>query len=149
MVLRISRIDIRLVFVLALCGFFQLATGCGGDTLTPVSGKVTVGNNPVTAGTVIYKPNVAKGNNSKSEPQGEIDATGQYTLKTNGQAGAPPGWYKVVVPAAAPPDSDPAKMTRPQKWLVPLKYVTEATSDLEKEVVARPEPGAYDLKLLP
>jgi hypothetical protein len=100
---------------------------------------------------VLLKPDASRGNNSPFEPTGTVDASGTYTLRTEGKMGAPPGWYRVVVVAR-----DDEQVVHPKakqnhrpvsKSLVPAKYGQEKTTDLVIEVVENPAPGAYDLKL--
>ena len=74
----------------------------------------------------------------------EIDAQGHYTLLTRARKGAAPGWYKVAVTAG---DRDNPNNPYITHWLVPQKYIDARTSNLAFEVVEKPEPGAYDLKL--
>jgi hypothetical protein len=134
-----------------------LATGCsdasGVGPTFPVVGKMTFNNTPWTAkNTVILcKPDGAKGNKSPFEPSGTVDAEGNYTLTTKGKNGAPPGWYKVVVTAheeEAPVHPKGPQSKRPvSKSLLPARYGQAQTTDLSIEVVERPAPGAYDLKL--
>ena len=131
--------------------------GCGDSSgvgvTFPVSGKVTFNNEPLTAKTtmVLFKPDASKGNTSLFEPAGTVDAGGNYKLTTQGKNGAPPGWYQVVVTAredAAPVHPKGPKQHRPvAKSLLPSKYGQPKTSGLAIEVVEKPDPGAYDLKL--
>src|ERR1700729_3502154 len=67
----------------------------------PVSGKVTVGGEPLKTGTVTFFAEA--GNPTKAEPRGKIKEDGTYEVQTDGKPGAPPGTYKVVVFANAPP----------------------------------------------
>lgn len=122
------------------------AGGCGGrpDGFHPVGGAVTVAGAPLRTGTVTFRPDAAKGNATQHHPTGAVAADGTYTLYTVGKAGAPPGWYRVLVFADGNPK--PAPGTPPQ-WLHHVKYTTERTTDLSVEVVADPPPGRYDLKL--
>ena len=133
------------------------ASGCGdagvGKTYR-VSGKVTLEGQPLVAktATVVFKPNAAKGNTSPFEPAASVDSSGDYTLYTKTQRGAPPGWYKVIVTAtgteSAPPASKKPLRERPlPQSLVPGKYGQDKTTPLEIEVVEGPAPGAYDLTL--
>jgi hypothetical protein len=137
--------------------FGILVSGCGdasgvGQTF-PVAGKVIINNAPLTAKStvVLFKPDTAKGNTSPFEPVGTVDAEGNYALTTKGKNGAPPGWYKVVVTAReeGPPAHPKSRQDhRPvAKSLVPARYGLAETSDLSVEVVEKPTPGAYDLKL--
>jgi hypothetical protein len=148
-----------LPLLLAALLLAMLAGGCGdasgvGRTV-PVSGKVNLLNEPVTAKTtvVLFKPDAARGNTSLFEPIGTVDGAGNYRLTTKGKKGAPPGWYRVVVTARE--DAPPAHPTTPQnhrpvaRSLLPARYGQAATSGLVIEVVDNPEPGAYDLMLTP
>lgn len=147
----------RYFHLLSALAFAALAQGCGDDSgvgrTFPVSGKVTLDNQPVTAKTtiVLFKPDASKGNTSPFEPTGTVDAEGNYKLTTNGKSGAPPGWYKVIVTArddAAPVHPNAPKQHRPvAKSLLPPKYGRPETTGLSIEVVENPAPGAYDLKL--
>mgnify|MGYP003509381870 CR=1 FL=1 len=128
------------VWVVALFG-----CGGGGEKLTPVGGKVTVGGVPLAAGSVTFHPDSDKGNSSLNIAVGALDAEGTYKLMTGGREGAPLGWYKVTVTAQAPIDlNNPYAMP---KHLIKPKFSDASTSGLAIEVVARPAPGAYDLKL--
>jgi hypothetical protein len=135
-----------------------LASGCsdssGVGRTFPVAGKITFGNEPLTAKNtvVLLKPDAAKGNTSPFEPTGTVDEVGNYTVRTKGKQGAPPGWYKVVVTARdeSPPEHPKSggQSHRPVAHsLVPARYGQEKTSGLSLEVVENPAPGAYDLKL--
>lgn len=132
------------------------SSGCdssGVGRTFPVTGKVTVDGQPLTAKTTVllFKPDAAKGNTSSFEPTGTVDADGNYKLATNGKSGAPPGWYQVVVTAreeAAPVHPKALKQHRPvARSLLSFKYGKVETSGLSIEVVENPAPGAYDLKL--
>jgi len=137
--------------LIILCGSAVLWAGAGcadqsgvGKTV-PVTGKVYLGDRPLTTGSVSFRPDASKGNNSTLEPSGDIGPDGTYKVSTNGKPGAPPGWYKVVVAADVPsnPD-DPYSMP---KSIIGTKYADPNTTDLSIEVVENPPPGAYDLKV--
>jgi hypothetical protein len=126
--------------------------GCADVRTEPVSGKITYNNEPLTAQStiILFKPDRSKGNESPLEPIGTVDGSGNYTVKTNGRAGAPPGWYKVVVTATKGTPEHPKGTSahRPvAESLLPAKYGLETSTDLAVEVVASPASGAYDLKL--
>jgi hypothetical protein len=130
--------------------------GCGDPSdlghVVPVSGRVTLDNEPVTArsGTVVFVPDAEKGNQGLIRPAGNVDGGGTYTLFTRGRKGAPAGWYKVVVTATAPldPVTTSTRRDHPRpRILVPQKYGDAGKTDLSIEVVEKPGPGAYDLKL--
>jgi hypothetical protein len=134
-----------------------LAQVCCGDNsgvgkTFPVSGKIRVDGQPLTAATtiVIFKPDTGKGNHSPFEPLGTVDGQGNYSLRTSAKTGAPPGWYKVVVTAtegrqeagAGPKGRHPGPRS-----LLDAKYGQAQTTPLTVEVVENPSPGAYDLSL--
>ena len=140
---------ILLAGMAALAGY---CTGCGApeETRLPVEGTVMLGNQPLTTGTVILRPDAGKGNTSKHEPRGTIDGSGKYLVVTSsGQAGskpgAAPGWYKVGVVAAVAKDAkNPYALA---KSLVPAKYNDPDQSGIFLEVVNNAPPGAFDIKL--
>ncbi len=113
--------------------------GCSPPPV-PVSGKVTVGGEPLKTGTVTFFADA--GNPTKAEPRGQIKEDGTYEVQTDGKPGAPPGTYKVIVIASGPPaDSKDPYAKGP--LLVNKKYISEKTSDLKVTV---PSPN-YDLTL--
>ena len=137
-------------FILGLMVLTGATAGCGSSVpgiakLVPVNGRVTVDGVPLTHGSLVFKPDAARGNSSPHEPLGEIDAQGQYRLVTAGHAGAPPGWYKVAVVAVEPVDPNHPYAARPS--LIDSRYGTTLTSGLEVEVVEAPHSGQYDLPL--
>jgi hypothetical protein len=125
------------------------SVGCGDSSgigkTVPVVGRVTVGNQPVKAGTVSFRPDKSKGNTTAHEPFGEIDSNGNYKLFTGRQEGAPVGWYRVAVMASEP--VDPGNLSGQARWFANPKYASVETSGLALEVVETPAAGAYDLKL--
>jgi hypothetical protein len=83
------------------------ASGCGSQTLFPVSGRVTYKDGrPVTAGLVIFEPV-----SQKISARGEIRADGTFQLGTHGDNdGAMEGEYKVLI--APPPLPEEGKPRR-------------------------------------
>jgi hypothetical protein len=128
-----------------------LASGCGGSSvkLVPVSGKVTVGGQPVTAGQVSFLP-VTEGEGAKAKAAagsanatGQIEANGEYKLFTNGKEGAVPGKYKVTVTPSMMPTGGTKAPTAPYS----PKFSDAKQTPLTKEVTAGAAAGAYDLPL--
>jgi hypothetical protein len=139
------------IFSLAFLAF-GCTDGSGVGKTFPVSGKVMLNNEPLTAETttILFVPDAARGNTSPFEAAGTVDEQGIYTLYTRDKKGALPGWYKVVVAAsqsstAASPG--PLRHRPVPKSLVPSKYGLAKSTDLAVEVVEHPAAGAYDLKL--
>ena len=131
---------VGLVLVLGL-------TGCGKGTakLIPVAGKVIVGTNPLTKGTVILYPDAEKGYTSTEEARGTIDAEGNYKMFTRAKEGVTAGWYKVAVTAFDPDPKDPTGYK--QIRLLPERYLDFRNSNLAYEVSENSSAGAYDLPL--
>jgi hypothetical protein len=119
-----------------IVGLLVLVAGCGGSGLkAKVSGKVTLDNQPLTKGSVTFSPKSAEGRIA----YGEIDGSGNYTLKTNNEEGAAPGDYDVTVRATGePPASD-----IPPPLLTPEKYANPQTSGWTFTV----KPGANTFNL--
>jgi hypothetical protein len=128
------------------------AAGCGGpaDTLYPVTGKITFDDEPFVrqTTTVLLKP-VEPREGETEHSVGKIDFEGNYEVFTGKRKGAPPGRYKVLVSAhdeASDLKKQRSKRPSPNS-LLPGKYGSVETTDLEIEVVENPAPGAYDLSL--
>lgn len=124
-----------------------LGCGKGGEgKLAPVQGKVMQEDKPLTTGMVIFRPDPAKGNTSQQEPRGQIDAAGNYKLKTAQNDGAVPGWYKVGIIATLP-SADPKNPYAIPQSLIPTHYNDPERSGLVVEVVEKANPGAYDVSI--
>lgn len=120
-------------------------TGCDRHAKTaPVKGKVTYNGKPIPRGTVLFVP-LTPGPTAT----GRINPDGTYALTTfkNGD-GAVLGKHKVVVdakeelPRTFPQGADPP--TPPP--IVPDKYLSHATTDLEAEVQDGENHLDFDLK---
>jgi hypothetical protein len=124
---------------------FALA-GCSREEPTfSVEGKVLIDGQPLKVGTVIFTPDAARGNTSMHEPRGKIDENGVYRLSlTKGHPGATRGWYKISLSAQQLKDP---KDRYSYVSLIPTRYTRPDTSGLEREVVNKPAPGAYDIEL--
>jgi hypothetical protein len=143
---------------LALVSTCGCSDRSGVGTTYPVSGKITLDGEPLNFETtvVLFTPDDSKGNLGQFSPAAGVDLEGRYSLKTNGKAGAPPGWYRVIVTAhdadVRHPKQGPAeggaRSQRPvARSIVPQKYGRKETTDVSIEVVAEPATGAYDLRL--
>jgi len=135
-------------FLLTL-GSFALASGCGdaGPRFYPVSGTILLDGKPLTGvaqGSVSFRGDAAKGNQTMHQPTGTITADGKFELVTVGKKGAPLGWYRVVVAAYANKLEEGPVTPR---LLLDAKYYNPETTELSIEVVQSPAPGAYDLKV--
>ena len=129
-----------------------LCLGCkpAGPPVATVKGRVTANNKPLTSGIVIFQ--------AESGPLAlttEINAQGEYQIKTYDSAGLPPGKYKVAIkPAVAPrpldqpPLAGEALTAKPiVDSNIPKKYHDIATSGLIADVTL--DTKAYDFELTP
>jgi hypothetical protein len=142
-----SRLAWRSICVVSLCACIGTLAGCGDSSsnLLPVSGKVTVDGQPLTTGSVSFRPE--KGSASSQEPGGDIDEEGEYHVFTAGKEGAPPGRYRVLVVAVDPNDLKKKFPYGKRTSFVNPKYSDPKKTDLVIEVSPSPAAGAYDLKL--
>jgi hypothetical protein len=129
----------------ALVGFSLCGCETGGERLTPVAGKVTIGGASLTNGSVTFHPDAGKGNTTPHIPVGTLDAEGKYELTSATSPGAPPGWYKVSISAQAP--INPNNPYAPPKHLIQPKFSDPSTSGLAVEVVENAAPGRYDFEV--
>ncbi len=140
---------------------YGAVVGCGGEAPPPklylVRGKVLVETKLVPEGTVQLRANSAKGNMTWEQPCGTILSDGTFELTTNGQPGAPLGWYKVLVMAdnfkVVDPPPSPVWPNYPEgflpKPLVNPRYLYFSETDVEVEVVEKPPEEGYVLRLKP
>jgi hypothetical protein len=128
----------------------SLASGCGKKLppMSPVSGKVTVDGQPLTAGHVTLVPDVGipTQDNAKDQPataglsSGTIGSDGTYKITTAGKDGAPAGKYRVQVAPSMMPSGD-AKVAPPRSF-------GQAFSDPRNTPLRIEVPSSnYDLKL--
>ncbi|MFZ3374158.1 MAG: hypothetical protein WA183_01225 [Chthoniobacterales bacterium] len=75
------------------------AVGCGGQSLAPVSGKVTLHGVPLIGATVSFQPIAPEGSiDAGPGSTGKTNADGEYTLTAaTGQPGAVPGQHRVII----------------------------------------------------
>jgi hypothetical protein len=104
-----------------------------------VSGKATVDGKPLTisAATIMFAPD--KDNPIKKLPYGVLDENGMYRATTGDKSGVPLGWYKAYI-------AFDARQSKGKPPPFHSRYLDATTSPLSVEVVANPQPGAYDLK---
>jgi hypothetical protein len=127
----------RLLRALCAWGVLLAAAGCGPKVF-PVSGTAMLDGKPLAGFVVTFNPDVEKGQEARMDCSGRIGENGQYALRMDdgfkNYKGVPPGWYKVTIWS---PDD--------KRIPVNKKYTSIKTTDLSLEVVANPQPGAYDL----
>jgi hypothetical protein len=139
----------RFVVVAVLVAAFT-STGCGRPkleklSLLPVIGKVRVGDVPLAGIQIMYHPDPTRGNRSKWVAMAQTREDGSYELVTNGQKGAPRGWYKVTVMVPPQGGAGPFADTAAP---IHVKYASLSSTDLSIEVTEGGIDGAYDLRLV-
>jgi hypothetical protein len=137
--MKVSGFGVLLSF--SACAAAALA-GCGDRRVgacLPVQGKVTLGGRPLVGGTVSFIP--LDGDVSRPRSEGNVDAQGNYSLKTAGKQGAPAGKYRVILTTSGEDKN--------QDTLFNPVYSHTEKSPLEKQVAQDAAPGAYDLDLVP
>ncbi len=132
---------VLVALVLGLILFLQRGPGkTSVGHVVPVSGEVTVGNEPLEEGTITFIPDSAKGNTSRYCPSGKVEK-GVYELFTEGENGAPPGWYKVIV------SSFTLDLNRPAPALFDRRFGNPDRTPLSIEVVDSLGEKSYDFRL--
>ena len=128
-------------FLLLVLGPMVLVTGCDRKSAVrgvTVKGKVSVEEQPLTKGTVMFTPETARpGQVIALSP---IDSAGNFELRANLADGVPPGRYKVTFYTGRP---GPARGDGP----FARKYSSVEETPFIVEVTEKAEPGAYDFKL--
>jgi hypothetical protein len=139
-----------LLVLLAAC-VCALPAGCGtyldGVPIYPVSGKILVDGQPLTnvpQGSVSFRPDASLGNQTLHYPTGHIHPDGTYELVSGGKKGAPAGKYKVLVNAI---ENKIEEGPTTPRYILDDKYYSMDKTDLVVEVVEKPAPGQYDLKV--
>jgi len=140
----------RYCLVICLLVAAALAGCTKTDSLTEVRGTLYIGDQPSTKGMgyVTYHPDASKGNTWQEESVGAVQPDGSYALESRGKKGAAKGWYKVGVTVADVIDEKNPYVTN---WRMPNpeKYQRWDKSGISVEVVDKPQPGQYDIKLPP
>jgi hypothetical protein len=87
--------------LLYLCCGLVLLVGCGRSAppLTPVQGQVFYQGRPLEGGTIVFTPDPQRGGRGP-QAWAEIGADGRFSLRTDGQKGAVPGWHLVTIAPA-------------------------------------------------
>ncbi len=120
-----------------------LPGGCGGSDgrgakLAPVKGRVIYKNEGVTAASIFFLPDAAKGNNG-SMASAILQEDGSFTLETYPKGnGVAPGAYKVKLDLGRRKDKELDKYrtveTSPLRYDVPDEGLSDLLIDLSKDV---------------
>ncbi len=116
--------------VFAVCGLSILILGCNGSATggrLPVSGKVTVKNEPLKSGTIEF--------DSPDSRSGASIVDGSYNIP--GPQGLMPGKYTVRISSTSSSQATPAMpgesaaVEKTNKELIPAEYNTKSTLTYE------------------
>ena len=126
-----------------------LTLGCGGESDGPrvqVKGSVTYADKPLKTGVVIFSPVGSTADKPLPEARGEIDAQGNYELRSDdGKSGVPVGAYNVGVVSAVP--SDPKNEYSVPKSVIPPKYNNPASSGIKLDIAEGAPSEKFQIKL--
>ena len=113
--------------------------GCGGESFTPVTGKVMVNGKPAVGASVMFFPEGST--DIKAIPgSGVVDENGSFTMASGAVPGMKPGKYIVTViwpdPAKKPTDAQRMAGANPNDAPDVLRgrYATKEKSTLRAEV---------------
>jgi len=126
-----------------------LPAGCANSNTGNVAGRVTLGDKPVTEGSVLFEDAAAG-----ISVHAALQSDGSYEVKTYDRDGLPPGTYKVAVTPSkfgdgdAPLVSNSDAQAAAASATIPERYTRTATSELSVSVVAGDNPP-FDFKLQP
>jgi len=147
--MRIARRLIHAPLFIALAAILLCqGSGCdkpSGLKLVPVTGKVLLGDQPLTRGSLSFRHQDAEPGKASPEPSGIIGEDGTYTLFTDQKPGAPVGKYYVLVVSTE--DIDPQKASAAPKSLIDRKYADILSRHITIEVVEQASAGQYDIVL--
>jgi hypothetical protein len=91
-------------------------TGCGGPTLVPVSGTVTLNEQPLAGAYVRFEP---VGGGLELASTGVTDGAGRYTLACGDKAGAVPGTHRIQLTTIGPGAQADERSALPQDKVPP------------------------------
>ncbi len=131
----------RLLLGCLVAALLFTTSGCGGPEIAPVSGKITVGGQPVGRGSVTFMPDQDKGTSGKVAV-GDIQSDGSYSLRTfDTDDGALVGHHRVIISGRGLED---AENMAPDPN-IPPRYANPAQSGLTAEVKSGSNPINFDL----
>jgi hypothetical protein len=105
--------------------------GCGQEPkLTPVHGQVFYHGQPLAGGTIVFTPDPERGGHGPLAC-GEIGPDGRYSLRTDREPGAVPGWHRVTIALPSHTALDQMPLLD-----LPRKYSDPEQSGLLREVKA-------------
>jgi hypothetical protein len=115
-----------------------VSVGCGNKLESSVSGRVLLGDEPLSGGIVVFHPQQVGG----AMPATQIGQDGSYSVRTGGYDGLEPGEYVITVAAGtgqtrAPTSPEELRQQSNTPSRVPLSYSRPDSSSLKLTV----EPG--------
>jgi hypothetical protein len=126
----------RVALLLLLAAALSVLSGCSPRYFS-VRGKATVDGKPLTTGAIKFTPD--KDNPLKTIHKADVDSEGNYEIIFPEKEGVPLGWYKVT---AAFDKKELGGASLP----VHTRFTSATSTPISIEIVATPQPGAYDLE---
>lgn len=123
--------------------------GCGQKGLVPVAGRVKVGEQPLAEGYVLFHPDDGRAIAGGDLPRAELNAHGEYQLKSAGGEGAALGKYRVVIISqdlGARDLSQGSGHTEPRPR-IERRYFDVKQTPLRVEVKKENKPGDFDFSV--
>lgn len=128
---------VRLFLTVACLSLFLVAGCDSGPSMSPVSGKVTIGGQPAPENTLV---NFVPVDPAIMAASGKVDASGDYILYSGneGKEGAMVGKYKVYLSPDMSGSSymEAGKPPEMSAGAIPEKYTKLETTDKEVEVTS-------------
>lgn len=130
---RFLKMPLLIAFLFTVCSML----GCGGNSLTKLTGTVTVDGAPAVGALVIYHP---QGDGKMAT--GVANAEGKYELVTDMEMGVKPGKYLITLTWPDPNHKQEAgsllspASAEPGPDLLKGKYIKKESSGLSAEITA-------------
>jgi hypothetical protein len=99
----------------------------------PVRGKVFYQGMPLRGGTIVFTPDPTKGGTGPLA-RAEIQADGNFVLRTGDRPGAVPGWHRITIVAVDATSAPAGTGYAAPRSLVPVRYRDPDLSGLSWEV---------------
>jgi len=116
--------------LIAALTFTILAIGCGGPTLVPAAGTVTLDEKPLAGAYITFEPVQGAG---ELVSTGVTNEAGEYTLSCGDEPGAVPGMHRVILTTVAPGSHTDELSVLPQDRIPPRYQDGSLTHEVPEE----------------
>jgi len=104
-----------------------MAAGCGGPEFHPVSGTVTLDDEPLADANVTFRPASEEGQWGIAD----TDVQGRYTIISDEKTGLPEGQYEVAISTYVDGNDQPDPPIPAVPERVPMRYNARTTLEFE------------------